>query len=185
MMFPSTATMYLSLMTDDNYFYNKVNYWNNVHGVNMSALCKKSWNDLCTGMIVSTVSPQCIQSKTNEEIIHIDCMTVTKEELSQGLIGSFELEFERITNWHGFIGWFDVKFNGNSTTVTLDTSPMSPPTHWEQMMILVGDVLKVNEKQLVTGTIKIQTLLPKAKRHIFVTLDYETQEQRYLKEYNY
>jgi len=42
---------------------------------------------------------------------------------------------------HGFCLWFDVTFVGGAQPVVLSTSPISPPTHWQQSVVFLPETL--------------------------------------------
>lgn len=56
---------------------------------------------------------------------------------------------------HGLACWFTVDFNGGDVSVTLDTGPDQPGTHWYQCRLLLKQPLAVNAGQRIVGSLRM------------------------------
>jgi len=70
---------------------------------------------------------------------------------------------------HGFALWFNVQFDG-SHAVTLDTSPLAPPTHWQQTVILLPSTLLVSRDSLVQCRFLLQQTENRRRYNITVEM---------------
>jgi histone-arginine methyltransferase CARM1 len=52
---------------------------------------------------------------------------------------------------HGLAFWFDVSFEGSSSTVWLSTSPTEPLTHWYQVRCLIETPILAKLGQVMKG----------------------------------
>lgn len=110
LMMPHTAKEFLAPLCMDEYYDDKIAFWTNVYGVDMSCLtdlAKEHFfnqpeylRDLTPGDIM-TDSPQCVWD--------LDMATATSADL-ESHTGEFSMVLNKTGNMHGFGAWFDVYF---------------------------------------------------------------------------
>ncbi|XP_047500393.1 protein arginine N-methyltransferase 1-like [Penaeus chinensis] len=143
--FPSEARIFACPCSLQSLYKEQINYWDNVYGFNMSAVkqfalrSKMIKPEVCLIPESDLLSePTCIKKfnlrwVTEEEVKLFSETTfvgITKSGSYQGLCLWFECDFE------GY--WYSEEGEEQGTLITLSTSPMSPPTHWKQTVVVLG-----------------------------------------------
>eukprot|EP00002_Diphylleia_rotans_P020860 TRINITY_DN4054_c0_g2_i2.p1 TRINITY_DN4054_c0_g2~~TRINITY_DN4054_c0_g2_i2.p1 ORF type:complete len:151 (+),score=21.75 TRINITY_DN4054_c0_g2_i2:123-575(+) len=124
---------------------------------------------------VDVLPGQCIIGPETR-VFHIDCHTVTKDQLQ-----SFEAPFTSKLFYSGpMFGmsvWFDVDFcsrhERDAPVVKLTTSPFTEPTHWCQTMLWILPPIPMEQDSIVSGTLKVSRN-EGFKRGLDITLEYST-----------
>ena len=98
LMFPDRAVIYLATFEDEEYRNSKLEFWDNIYGVDMS--CIKNW--VLKEPIVDIVEKEAINS-TSFKVLDINLLTVKLNELN--FESKFELKITRNDYIHGVIGW--------------------------------------------------------------------------------
>lgn len=123
-MLPDRAQIFVASIEDEQYKNNKIGFWKNVYGVNMSCLStaamKEPLIDCCEGNMVNSNSCK---------IIDLDLVKCKKEDVE--FAGEYELTFNRNDKVHALVSWFDCLFSDLQNPVTLSTSPFKHYTHWK------------------------------------------------------
>lgn len=171
-MFPSHSTLFLLPMANERYYADRVGFWRNVYGVNMSSLTEYAKHDAFASVVVETIGGGGGHTSHDDHCLgygsvikFIDCRTATVAEVQQ-FRSAFALTINRAGSFHGFAGYFTVYFaptavlNGpedvdtNSTWI-LSTAPFDPSTHWRQSLFFTGDSVRVEPGQRVVGEIEV------------------------------
>jgi len=148
-MFPDRAVMWMAAIEDEEYKNDKIGYWDDVYGVNMSSI--KKWAmleplvDVCGKNLINTDSCP---------ILDINLKTVTVKELD--FASEYTLNVKRNDKVHGYVAWFDVFFSYSNPPIKLSTSPYSKETHWKQTVFYLNDVLTVDKDDVITGSIAVK-----------------------------
>lgn len=146
LMFPDKATLYLCSIEDAQYKAEKIDFWDNVYGLNMS--CIKSV--ALTEPLVDTVDPE--QVMTNVcAVFPIDCATITVEELSFAV--PFKLTAIRNDYSHALVAYFDIEFSHCLKPVSFVTGPHKKPTHWKQTVLYLDRALPMEQGEVLEGTL--------------------------------
>ena len=103
LLFPDRAVMYLAAIEDEDYRQQKIDFWDDVYGVNMS--CIKKW--ALKEPLVDNVDSQAINT-TSAPILDIDLKTVKVEDLDFSV--KYELNVQRDDYVHALIGWLLIIF---------------------------------------------------------------------------
>ena len=149
-MLPDHATITLAGIEDTDYKASKVNFWENVYGVDMS--CFK--NAVIAEPLVD-VCPQKLINSSSCRILDIDLYTVKKEDLD--FSSKYEITFTRDNDkFSGLVAWFDTGFTKLNNKFNLTTSPYHKSTHWSQTIFYTKNDLKVNKGDIVTGSIAVK-----------------------------
>jgi len=171
---PSEAMVYLALYCDEEYYESKINFWNDVYGVNMSPMIPLAKQfAFSPPTAVDTIKGEALISE-GVEIKRIDCKTVKETEL-EILRAPFKFIANRSCDWQGFVGWFDVLFPGRGTTpyspVCLSTAPGSPYTHWHQTLFVFENPIAVRKGDNIVGHISVRNH-PQAPRHLSIIMEF-------------
>lgn len=128
LIFPDKATMYLAGIEDGEYMKEKIGFWDNVYGFNMSSIkdiaIREPLVDIVSAKAV--VTNQCAFRK-------IDLYTVQVSDLT------FEVPFELVSDCsdyvHALVCYFDVEFSACHKKVQFGTGPHDHYTHWKQVLL--------------------------------------------------
>jgi type I protein arginine methyltransferase len=143
---PDTCTMHIAAIEDEQYKTNKLNFWNNVYGIDMSCLSKAAFVE----PIVDSVDCESITS-TNDIFFKVDLNTVKKEDLD--FCSSYEIKMKRDDNIHGIVTWFNIVFSNLPHEVRFSTGPYGEYTHWKQTVFYFHGKYKVNTGDVLKGSI--------------------------------
>lgn len=147
-LFPDKATLYLTAIEDAEYREDKINFWNNVYGFDMSCIKELALMeplvDVCDAkQVIGSACP----------VLNIDLYTVTKEQLD--FSAPFTLTINRDEYCHAFVAYFTVEFSKTHTKLMFSTGPRSEYTHWKQTVFYLEDPMTVTAGETVTGTITV------------------------------
>ncbi len=114
LMFPDKASLHIVAIEDRDYKDDKINWWSNVYGFNMSSI-----RDIAlTEPLVDTVDPK--QVVTNSCLIkEIDINTMTVNDLN--FQSEFHLTFKRNDYAHAFVTYFNIEFSACHKKVGFST----------------------------------------------------------------
>jgi len=150
---PDKANMYIAGIEDSEYKQEKIEFWNNVYGFNMS--CIK--NIAIREPLVDTVEAAA-QMTTACKFMSIDLNTVKVADLT--FVRPFTLKGTRNDFMHAFIAWFDVEFSKCLKPISFTTGPGAKYTHWKQTVFYSTEVLSVSEQEEIKGSLSCK---PNAK----------------------
>jgi len=150
-LFPNRAVLYISGIEDEEYKNQKIGFWDDVYGVDMSSI--KKW--ALFEPLVDVVDPELINTDACA-VFDVDLKTVKKEELD--FSAEYQLRIKRDDKIHAIISWFDCFFDygADSTPIELSTSPYRKSTHWKQTVFYLNDVLKVKTGDTLSGSIAVK-----------------------------
>jgi len=144
LMFPDKASLHICAIEDREYKEDKVNWWSNVYGFDMSCI-----RDVAlTEPLVDIVDPKQIVSSASL-IKEIDIRTMKVEDLS--FSSPFHLIVKRNDYVHAFVTYFNIEFSACHKKVGFSTSPDSPYTHWKQTVFYFKDYLTVKKGEEIFG----------------------------------
>ncbi|CAN8070440.1 unnamed protein product [Agarophyton chilense] len=169
LMFPDKATLYLCAIEDAQYKAEKIDFWDNVYGLNMS--CIKSV--ALTEPIVDTVDPEQVMSNVSA-IFPIDTTTVRKEQLSFAV--PFRLTGIRDDYAHALVAYFDIEFSHCLKPVSFVTGPHVKPTHWKQTVLYLDRALPFRQGEVLEGILACR---PSSKnpRDLDIAIEYKFEGQ--------
>ena len=149
---PSHASLFIAPVHDPQYHAQKVEFWSDVHGFDMSAMAKQAYLDA----IVRTVDPPTIIGK-EYKFLDLDLRTCRKIDLDFYAYYQCNLN-DAAASVSGFAVWFDVVFAppGASKPETMTTSPFQPVTHWEQAYLMIDPEYK---GKILSGGLPVGTEL--------------------------
>ncbi|XP_051150619.1 protein arginine N-methyltransferase 1.1-like [Andrographis paniculata] len=145
---PDKASLYLTAIEDADYKEDKIEFWNNVYGFDMSCIRKQSIME----PLVDTVEQN--QIVTNCQLLKT--MDISKMEAGDAsFTAPFKLVAERDDYIHALVAYFDVSFTKCHKLIGFSTGPKSRATHWKQTVLYLEDVLSICEGEALTGTLSV------------------------------
>jgi len=148
LMFPDKATLWVTAIEDRQYKDDKINWWEDVYGFNMSAIKKVA----LTEPIVDVVDRN--QIVTNSCMVReIDIQTIKKEDIP--FEAPFQLEVRRNDYIQALVSYFNIEFSHCHKRVGFSTSPDAPYTHWKQTVFYLEDYLTVQKGEEVYGMFRL------------------------------
>jgi len=167
LIFPDKATIHLAFIEDADYKRQKLDFWDNVYGFNMSCIKSVAYKE----PLVDVVESKTIVSKS-ACVYTLDLYTIKVEELE--FESNFNIEFDKDDYVHALISWFDIEFNSCTHPVRFSTSPYDKYTHWKQTVFYLEDVLSVSKGERVNGSMKCTRNRSNPREYdIQVRLDFE------------
>lgn len=148
LMFPDRANLYICSIEDAQYKAEKIQFWDNVYGFDMSCIREMA----LTEPLVDIVEPDFVNSDF-QPILSIDLCRVTKEELD--FESDFELNSTRKDYVHALVCFFDVEFSACDGRIGFSTGPFDKYTHWKQTVFYLDRDLVVNDGDVIRGSIKV------------------------------
>eukprot|EP00697_Spironema_sp_BW2_P005201 gnl/Spiro4/16999_TR9167_c0_g1_i1.p1 gnl/Spiro4/16999_TR9167_c0_g1~~gnl/Spiro4/16999_TR9167_c0_g1_i1.p1 ORF type:complete len:351 (-),score=30.40 gnl/Spiro4/16999_TR9167_c0_g1_i1:9-1061(-) len=176
LLLPSHAHLFLAPTTDRVIFDERVAFWDNVYGIDMSCLRPYAARCAFSEPTVESVAWQDVLS-TPEVVLAVDMATVTLESL-QHVESRFHFRPQFSAGLHGFAMWFDVWF-GPPAILTrphhlrLSTGPETASTHWQQTTFALLHRGELIQDQDLSGTIVLKPN-PEWKRTLDIKLSYSS-----------
>ncbi|XP_006854005.2 probable protein arginine N-methyltransferase 1 [Amborella trichopoda] len=167
---PDKASLYLTAIEDSEYKEDKIEFWNNVYGFNMSCIKKQSMME----PLIDTVDQN--QIVTNCHLLKtMDISNMTSGDAA--FTAPFKLVAERNDYIHALVAYFDVSFTKCHKFMGFSTGPRSRGTHWKQTVLYLEDVLTICEGEELVGSM---TVSPNKKnaRDVDIVLQYSLTGQR-------
>ncbi|KXS19104.1 S-adenosyl-L-methionine-dependent methyltransferase [Gonapodya prolifera JEL478] len=147
LIFPDKATMQIAAIEDGDYKDEKIGFWDNVYGFNMSHIKTLALRE----PLVDVVDSKAIVS-TSYPFKKIDLYTVTKADLA--FHSTFKITAQRDDFIHAFIVWFDIGFESCHKPIRFSTGPYSQYTHWKQTVFYLRDYLTIKQGEVVEGELE-------------------------------
>eukprot|EP01110_Echinostelium_bisporum_P011181 TRINITY_DN4901_c0_g1_i1.p1 TRINITY_DN4901_c0_g1~~TRINITY_DN4901_c0_g1_i1.p1 ORF type:complete len:341 (-),score=123.97 TRINITY_DN4901_c0_g1_i1:26-1048(-) len=165
LIFPDKATLYLTAIEDGDYKNEKISFWDNVYGFDMSCIKEMALREPLVDCVEgnSIVTNAC-------PLIKIDINKVQKSDLDFNV--PFKLKAERNDYVHALVAYFDIEFSMCHKPIFFSTGPRAKYTHWKQTVFYLRDALTVNQKEQISGNFSCK---PNAKnpRDLDVVIDYK------------
>eukprot|EP01035_Chromulina_nebulosa_P018967 gene18967-24778_t len=147
---PDRAVLYLCLIEDGEYRHDKIDFWDNVYGFNMTvikdiALTEPLIDYVDAKQIISNVSP----------VLTLDLSTCSIDDLQ------FQSDFKLTTSVNTFcqaiVGYFECAFTQIPHPVVFSTSPYHKYTHWKQTVFYLPEVLDCQSNEEINGKITVNS----------------------------
>lgn len=142
--FPDKAVMYVGAVEDGDVKRDRIDFWKNVYGFDMSPLkdiaIKEPVVDVVTAKAIVT---DCVP------ILHLDILTCTKEDLA--FSAPFKLRANRNDYIHGLVAYFECAFTQVHKPIGFSTSPFCRYTHWKQTIFYLEDSLTICDGETIRG----------------------------------
>lgn len=149
MMFPDRGTLFITAIEDRQYKDEKINWWDDVYGFDMSCIRKVA----ITEPLVDVVDPKQIVS-TSYMIKEVDLYTVKKSDLE--FSSPFHLVVKRNDFVQALVTYFNIEFTKCHKRLGFSTSPEAAYTHWKQTVFYFDDYMTVKKGEEIYGTFKMK-----------------------------
>lgn len=144
LIFPDKACLYILGIEDSQYKDEKIDWWDNVYGFNMSCIRHL----IITEPLVDVVEPN--QIVTNYyKIKEVNLYTVTLEDLT--FESNFVLIAKRNDYIHALLAFFSIEFTKSHKPIGFSTSPEHRATHWKQTIFYIDGFITVSKGEEITG----------------------------------
>jgi len=164
--YPNKATMFLAGFEASDYNKDKVDFWKDVYGFDMSCLIDDSERTSYIGSDVIQIDSKTLITSTST-LLSLDIMTAKEKQLD--FESNFKVTVSKDHTLDGFAVWFDAVFDLKCQhPITLSTSPHSEETHWKQSLFFLATAVPVKKGDIIEGILK-------AKRCRGYKRDYEVQ----------
>lgn len=164
-MLPDKAKMYIAGIEDAQYKEEKLHFWDDVYGFDMSCIKELAFVE----PLVETVERGVVMS-TPHLIKELDVSTMDVSEVD--FTAPFEISATRDDFCHALIVYFDITFSKCHKPVHFSTGPHARYTHWKQTIFYLRDDLTVQNGEKITGSITTKQN-KENKRDLDITLDYK------------
>merc|ERR1712018_1095220 len=149
MIFPDRATLYVTAIEDRQYKDEKINWWDQVYGFDMSCIRKTAVSE----PLVDVVDPK--QVVSNSCLVkEVDMYTVKIEDLS--FSAPFHLQMRRDDYMQAIVAYFNIEFTKCHKRTGFSTSPESRYTHWKQTVFYFNDYVTVKKGEEVCGVFAVK-----------------------------
>ncbi|KAH8407061.1 hypothetical protein KR222_005189, partial [Zaprionus bogoriensis] len=149
MMFPDRGTLYITAIEDRQYKDEKINWWDDVYGFDMSCIRKVA----VTEPLVDVVDPKQVVS-TSCMVKEVDLYTVQKADLN--FSSKFSLTIKRNDFVQALVTYFNIEFTKCHKRLGFSTSPDSTYTHWKQTVFYLDDHMTAKKNEEITGTFQMK-----------------------------
>lgn len=146
---PDKCSMHIAAIEDAEYKHEKLTFWDNVYGFNMSCITPAT----VVEPLVDTINSNAIVS-TVSKFFEFDINTVTKEELEYS--ATYSVTLTKKDNVHGVVTWFDIEFGNLPNIVRFSTSPRSPYTHWKTVVFYIDGAHEGRQGDKIEGSIAVR-----------------------------
>ncbi|KAF7819718.1 putative protein arginine N-methyltransferase 1.2 [Senna tora] len=145
---PDKASLFLTAIEDADYKEDKIEFWNNVYGFDMSCIKKQAIME----PLVDTVDKN--QIVTNCQLLKtMDISKMVPGDAS--FTAPFKLVADRDDYVHALVAYFDVSFTRCHKLMGFSTGPRSRVTHWKQTVLYLEDVLTICEGESIVGSMTV------------------------------
>ncbi|XP_066399300.1 probable protein arginine N-methyltransferase 1 [Miscanthus floridulus] len=145
---PDKTSLRLTAIEDAEYKEDKIEFWNNVYGFDMSCIKKQAMME----PLVDTVDAN--QIVTNCPLLKtMDISKMTPGDTSFTV--PFKLVAERNDYIHALVAYFDVSFTKCHKLMGFSTGPRSKATHWKQTVLYLEDVITICQGETLTGSMTV------------------------------
>ncbi|KAK6635235.1 Protein arginine N-methyltransferase 1 [Polyplax serrata] len=149
MLFPDRVTLFVIGIEDRQYKDEKINWWDDVYGFDMSPIRKVAISE----PLVDVVDPK--QVVTNASLLkEVNLYTVTKEDLE--FTAPFHLEARRNDYIQALVTFFNVEFTKCHKRTGFSTAPEAPYTHWKQTVFYFDNYVTVKKKEEIIGVFSMK-----------------------------
>ncbi|XP_046864066.1 protein arginine N-methyltransferase 1-like [Xenia sp. Carnegie-2017] len=148
-MFPDKACLYICGIEDRQYKEEKIYWWDNVYGFDMSCIREVA----ITEPLVDVVEAK--QIVTNSCLLReINIETVQKEDLEFDV--SYQLFSQRDDYIQALVSYFTIEFTHCHKRTGFSTGPEARYTHWKQTVFYLNDYLTVKHGEKIEGTFALK-----------------------------
>lgn len=165
LIFPDQATIHLVAIEDGDYKQEKIDWWSNVYGFDMSCIGAVALAEPLVDCVDQ--NQVCSQSCLLKSF---DLKTMKKDDAA--FTASFKLPVTRNDYVHALVAYFDCTFGDCHKPLAFSTGPRARGTHWKQTVFYLNDTLTAHQGEAVTGEVQCAPN-PKNPRDLEIRIKYE------------
>ncbi|ESO97535.1 hypothetical protein LOTGIDRAFT_177209 [Lottia gigantea] len=150
LIFPDRATLYICGIEDRQYKDEKINWWDNVYGFDMSIIRGVAINEPLVDVVdhKQVVTNSCLVKEVDIYTVKIEDMVFTQP---------FHLQCRRSDYLHALVTFFNIEFTKCHKRTGFSTAPEAPYTHWKQTVFYLGDNdLTIKKGEELNGTFSMK-----------------------------
>jgi protein arginine N-methyltransferase 1 len=148
MLFPDKAQLYLLGIEDQDYRDEKINFWDNVYGFDMTPIKTLALLE----PLVDTCDPKQVISNACK-VLDVDLYTCTKPDLD--FDSQWEIKISRRDLCHAVVAFFNVQFSKSHRPLGFSTGPFADYTHWKQTVFYINEPIPAEEGDNIHGRITV------------------------------
>jgi len=168
-LFPDKASLYMCAIEDRQYKDDKINWWDNVYGFNMSSIRKVAISEPLVDVVDAN------QIVTNSTLLkEVDLYTATVADLTFEV--PFSLDVRRNDYVQALVTFFTVEFAKCHKRTGFSTGPDQHYTHWKQTVMYTQYTIAVNEGDKITGVFSCKANA-RNPRDLDLAIDYKVDGQ--------
>lgn len=149
LLFPDRCTLYVLAIEDRQYKDEKINWWEDVYGFNMSAIKKVAISE----PLVDVVDPKQVIT-TPCMIKDVDLYTIKKSEVN--FSSPFMIQVKKNDFIQALVTYFNVEFTKCHKRLGFSTAPEAQYTHWKQTVFYFDDYLTVKRGEEINGVFSMK-----------------------------
>lgn len=172
LLFPDKCQLYICGIEDKKYRDEKINWWYNVYGFDMSCIRKVAIKE----PLVDSVDNRQVMT-THYLLQEFDLQTARVEDLS--FTANFALDAIRNDYIHALVAYFTVEFSKCHKYCGFSTGPDAPYTHWKQTLFYFDhdeEDIMMQKGEKLTGQFSLRPN-PKNDRDLDFEIDFIVQGQ--------
>jgi len=172
LLFPDKCQLYICGIEDKKYRDEKINWWYNVYGFDMSCIRKVAIKE----PLVDSVDNRQVMT-THCLLKEFDLQTVRVEDLS--FTANFSLDAIRNDYIHALVAYFSVEFSKCHKYCGFSTGPDAQYTHWKQTLFYFDhdeEDIMLHKGEKLSGKLSLGPN-PKNNRDLDFVLDFTAQGQ--------
>jgi len=149
LMFPDRATLYVTAIEDRQYKDDKINWWDDVYGFDMSCIRSVALQEPLVDVVDKNqvVSNSCLLKE-------IDIQTCTKDDIP--FDSPFTLKMKRNDYVQALVTFFQIEFSKCHKRVGFSTAPEAPYTHWKQTVFYLEDYVTCKKDEELYGVFRMK-----------------------------
>jgi protein arginine N-methyltransferase 1 len=164
LMFPDRAKMYVAGIEDADYKEKKLDFWQDVYGIDMSIIRPTVMAEPIVDVVEgnAVITTECL-------LYDIDIKNVKLQDLA--FASKYSLIATRSDYLHAIIAYFEVEFNHGTKQIKLSTNPSKKYTHWKQTVFYFEGAVPMNCGEEISGSIAIRKN-PDHNRDVDIKISY-------------
>ncbi|KAH7711723.1 CRE-PRMT-1 protein [Aphelenchoides avenae] len=148
-LFPDRAKLFVCAIEDRQYKHDKIEWWDNVYGFNMSSIRQMAITEPLVDVVENA------QVVTNNYVLKdVDLYTVTVDDLT--FDADFRLRCVRNDYVQALVTFFTVEFTKCHKRTGFSTGPDCQYTHWKQTVFYLNDALTVKKNEEIVGHFSVK-----------------------------
>jgi type I protein arginine methyltransferase len=136
-MLPDRAQIYIAAIEDEQYKFNKKQFWKNQYDIDMSAMTNVVLKETCIDFLDAYGSKYDHDAIVSDSCKIVDLDLVNMKRSDVNFSATYHLNVKKDSTFSAVIAWFDCQFENLKKKVTLSTSPYAPYTHWKNTIFYI------------------------------------------------